>query len=122
MMTSLNTHKRGICVAAALALLAAVMTSPIRPLASLGALSCPDALQCNLAIPLTQPAHLSLKSVTPRGATINAVRSENEEEELGRAESPAGCFVCCPLSASLKTPARARAVFGLTQASQPLRC
>jgi hypothetical protein len=127
-MADRNVLNRWICVASALALLVAVMTSPLRPLGSDGALSRPDCLQRNFATPPTRfatpptrSASLSLKSVTLRVAPVKAVCSENEEQ-LSKAKCPAWCPLGPPLSSSLKTLAWAPAALGLTRASQPLRC
>jgi hypothetical protein len=121
-MSDRNILNRGICVASALALLVAVMTSPIRSLCPVNACSRLDCLRRNFAIPATHPARISLKTVVLRTAPVKAVRSETEEEKLSGTSCPAWCASDLPPSSSPKAPAWAPATFGLAQSSQPLRC
>src|SRR5947209_7011292 len=109
----------GICLTSALALLVAVMTSPLRPLSPSGTSSHLDCLRRNFALPSAHTTYLRVKCL--RAAPVKAVRSEREDEKLGRTKSPAGCSFPQPLSLSLKTPGSAPGVFPLARTSQPLR-
>jgi hypothetical protein len=122
MMAARNIVNRWICVASALAVLVAVMTSPIRPLTPGDALFHPNCLRRNFGIPPTRSASFSLKSLTQRAAPVKAVRSENEEEKPNRVAYSDGCCLSPPPSSSLKTLAWAPPALGLTPASPPLRC
>lgn len=121
-MTDRTSLKRWICVASALALLVAVITSPLRALSSSGALARSDGFRRNLAIPPTRSASFALKSVTLRTAPVKAVRSETEEEKLSRAACPARYSLGPPAASPLRSPARTPAGFGPPRTSQPLRC
>jgi hypothetical protein len=119
-MSKRNVLDRGVCVASALALLLAVMTSPIRPVDTLRTCSPPNCLRRNFAIPPTHTARHFLKLATLGASLVKAVRSENEEEKLSRASRPAWYFfglLPSPNASSSKliTP-------GLIRVSQPLRC
>ncbi len=120
-MSSRDVLNRGICVASALALLVAVMTSPIRPSNLARALSRPDCLRRNFAIPPTHSTRPSAMSIASPSARIKAVLSEEEEKTGGTT-----CSACCssdlPRMPSLKPPAWGPASFGLLQAPRPLRC
>lgn len=123
-MADRNVLNRWICIASALALLVAVMTSPLQPLSSNGGLglSRPDCLRRDFAIPLTHSATHPLKSLTLRTAPVKAVRSESEEENLSRAAAPSWNHLGLPPSFSHQAPAWAPADLVPTRASQPLRC
>jgi hypothetical protein len=121
-MADRNVLNRWICVASALALLVAVMTSPLHPLSSSGGLSRPDCLRRNFAIPLPRSTSGPLKSLTLRIAPVKAVRAENEQDKLSRAACPSWCSLVLPPSFSLQALAWAPPALGLTRASQPLRC
>jgi hypothetical protein len=121
-MADRNVLTRWICVASALALLVAVMTSPLQPLSSNGGLSRPDCLRRNFALPLSGSASVSLKSITLRTVPVKAVRSENEQEKQSRAACPSWCSLGLPPTFSLQSLAWAPPALGLTRASQPLRC
>lgn len=121
-MVDRKLYNRWICVASALALLVAVMTSPLRPLRINGASSPPDCLRRNYAIPPTRSISLSLKSISPRAASIKAVRSENEEKRLARLACSAWWSLVLSPSPSLKFLPCVPAVLGPTRASLSLRC
>jgi hypothetical protein len=122
MMGGGNILNRWICIASALALLAAVMTSPLQPSIDHNAFSRPGFLRRNFAIPPTRSAFLSLKSVSLRAVSVKAVRSENEDEKLSRAARPAWCSLSLPPSPLLSEMPCAPAANGLARASKPLRC
>ena len=94
---------RWICVASALALLVAVMTSPLRPL-SLERRPLPSRLPPPQLRHPTDPFGLfSLKSLTLRFGPVKAVRSENEEKKPVRAACPAWYSLGLPPSSSLRS-------------------
>ena len=110
-------HNRGLCVTSTLALLVAVMTSPVRPL---GPASRPDCVRLNFSVPPIHSPHLFLRSAALRAAPVKAVHTE-KKESLSRDVSPAWCSLTPPSSTSLKTTSHPLEGL-LTQASRPLRC
>src|SRR4051794_10764015 len=101
-MADRNFLNRWICIGSVLTVLVAVLTSPLCPLTPQGTLSRPHCLRRNFAIPPTRSAYLSPKSLIQRAAPVKAVRSENEEEKLGRAVCPALCSLGPPPASTLK--------------------
>lgn len=122
MMLGKNVIKRGICIASALSLLVAVMTSPIRP--SIHALSHtrPNCLRRNYAIPPSHSTRHSVVSIALRVITVKAVRSEEEERKLGRMTSPAWCSFDVPPVPAIETSTQDTATFGFMPTAQLLRC
>lgn len=120
-MSKRDVIKDGICVISALALLVAVMTSPIRPSRAAGGSSHLGCLRRNFATPPTHSACPSATSLTSPPGFLKAVRSESEEERRGT-ES----LGCCPFDLSIT--ASSEAIFpdlaapGHIPASRPLRC
>jgi hypothetical protein len=113
---------RAICITAALAVVVAVWSSPVRPLRMFGSSAHPNYLRRNFAIPPTHAARHCVKSVMVRGAMAKAVRSESEAETLGKAVSRAQSSLNPPPSAHLKTAIRDLAIHGLPPSPPPLRC
>ena len=121
-MATQSVLNYGIRVTSALALMLAVMNSPIRPSRFGTDQSGRDFLRRNFAtasVPLTR---LSLTSVPSRADRIKAFVSENSEEEFGRATTPPACGPRdLRPTPSLKSP-RAFATIGVDFAARPLRC
>jgi hypothetical protein len=74
---------RTIRLAAALAVMVGVLTSPIRPPSVGSAPVVPNYLRRNFAVPHTLSNRLSTPSQSLQAAPIKAVRSEVEEEGAG---------------------------------------
>ena len=109
--------KRGARIATALALVAAVIVSPIRSSKSAGGTS---RLRQNLAIPLPKPTPPSMTSVSSPSALVKALASENEEERTG---TVCTAFCCFDLLATYPfKPARNLAASRPIPARHPLRC
>lgn len=110
-----------VWIAAALALLVSVMTSPIRPSHRRDPRTGPIYLRRSFSAP-SRPARLSLNRLSPRVSAIKAVRAESEEEKLVRATCSTGRFLSAPLShrPSGSTPPGVSP--GFISTSQPLRC
>ena len=96
--------KRGTRIATALALVAAVIVSPIRSSKSAGGTS---RLRQNLAIPLPKPTPPSMTSVSSPSALVKALASEkrggakeNEEKRTGRPARPFAASTSWPLTLS----------------------
>jgi hypothetical protein len=111
----------GIRVATAIALLVAVIISPIRPARSVGGSSHPVHLRHNFAGPTTHTPRHAVTSVTPRPVRVKALPSENEEEELSETTWSACCPFDPPPDPSSK-PGQALAAFGPDRVTHPLRC
>jgi hypothetical protein len=116
MMADRTVVSRGTYVVAALALLWAVTVSTALPSPA------PGVRRRGLDGPPARSTRLSSKSVPPRAVSAKAVRSEGEEETLGRAAGAAWYPLDTPLSPPRKTPARARAPLSPARPSRPLRC
>ena len=119
-MSSREILKRGICIASALALLLAVMTSPIRPSSAAGGYPRPDCLRRNFAIPPTHSTRLSVTSVTSLSGRVKALRSESEEEVSRTASPPCSPFDSPPPPVSF--PLGDLTAFVLIRSTRPLRC
>jgi hypothetical protein len=119
-MFSRNLFKHGICVTSALALLVAVMTSPIRPSRSNPGLSYPNYLRRNYSIPPTDSTRPSPTSITSLQVRVKALRSEDEKKLVGTTRL-ARCPFDLPPHPSL-TPPRDLSTVGPLRASHPLRC
>src|SRR5947209_14578837 len=81
-MSSRDILKNGIRVASVLALLAAVLSSPIRPSTVAGRSPHPNFFRRSFALPPTYSNGPSGPSITSPSTRIKAVRSQNEEERL----------------------------------------
>jgi hypothetical protein len=121
-MSSRTLLRSGIKLVSSLALLVAVMTSPIRPALSNRHTSRPDFLRRNFGIPRSTPSRFDSKSITAAPVRFKALLNEGEEEEvveLARLASsvPSSDFPSHP------TPARDAIVPLASQgALRPLRC
>jgi hypothetical protein len=105
----------------ALALLAAVMTSPIRPSKAAGGGSHPDCLRRNFGIPAkADTAHRPASPVPSRVVQVKALSSERRLDLTG---DSARQYVdpACPSPASPE-PERDSTAFRLDRAIHPLRC
>ncbi len=116
--------KRGTRIATALALVAAVIVSPIRSSKSAGGTS---RLRQNLAISLPKPTPPSMTSVSSPSALVKALASENEGERRENEEERTGtactAFCCFDLLAIYPfKPARNLAASRPIPARHPLRC
>ena len=121
-MSERDTLNRGIGAAAALALLVAVMTSPIRPASALGTGRRAGHHRRNFAMPPSHSTRLCVTSVTPRAMPLKAVRMESEVEENSGAPCPAGPALVPPPPAPLQAPDRDWATAGGGRVPPPLRC
>ncbi len=114
---------RWIEVTTALALMVAVITSPIRPSRSANYPSDHACLRRNFSLP---PARSTPQSVTPGisgyASRVKALPSEDrEEEELTWTTRPA-CYLFIFQPSSPPKPARDSASGGPIRAIRPLRC
>ncbi|HWE35130.1 MAG TPA: hypothetical protein VG406_01055 [Isosphaeraceae bacterium] len=117
-----NSFHRAIRVVAALAVLTAVMTSPIRPAVTGSAPIVPNYLRRNFAVPPTLSKRVCMPSQALQAAPLKAVRSEGEEEPLGRASCPTWALSGPILSATLRPTVRDPIGPCQSPSSQPLRC
>ena len=131
-MFSRDVLKNGICFIAAAALLLAVMSSPIRPPCPVGEGSPSDCLRRNLAVLRPHSARrfvvlpnrstrLSALSVASPPNQVKAVRSEGDEEEIGRTVSLPCCMLALPPAPSFPRVG-GLAPFTPAREIRPLRC
>jgi hypothetical protein len=104
-----------------LALLVAVMSSPIRPTKAGAAHTMRDCLRRNFALPSSHATRLTLAAAPAPSARESVVRSEGEEDELEFAARAEACFIEIPAKASTP-PARETAPLLPPRAPHPLRC
>ncbi len=119
-MFKLHVQGNGVRVLAALALLATVLTSPVRPSKMLGALAGKDSVHRSFAFgKLSAPT--SVKQVPSRLVQVKAIASESDEEKLAEAGHLAG-FSVDPASAPFTKFGRNLISLGLAATVHPLRC
>lgn len=112
---------RGLCLCAALALLVAVLTSPMRPSCASGIHARFDCPRRHLGIPPTHSPSSPSKSTALRVVTlVKAIRSESQKKEPGRAVCLVRRRWDLPFSPFIK--ALTLGPIGSRQALQPLRC
>ena len=120
-------YRYGICVVCALALLIAVMTSPIRPSRSDNKSFQTTCLTLNYSTPAEPFTRLFFNSAADGNMADTdefGREAENEEEEecFVRVTGSVSFLVAPPLSTSLKRPAKHANGFGLMQSCPILRC
>ncbi len=101
---------RGLRVATAVALLVAVMTSPIRAPRSPGRSAHPNYLRRNFGMPKAHSSHRRTAPVTSRVVVVKAFQSENADE-LARTSCSTSCSprpACRPLCKTQADPRRLR--------------
>jgi hypothetical protein len=123
-----NAYHRGVCIASTLALLVAVMTSPIRTPGSTNPPAGPDYLRRNFSLAPTRSSHSGhsshspLKSVTLRTTAVKAVRQEDQRAKLGTAVRISLSALSPPPSASPRSGCRTPTAFVPDRGPRPLRC
>lgn len=97
-MSNRGRFQRWVCVASAVSLLAAVMTSPIFPLPRPGRASAPNYLRRDFAHRTGRPAGKPAKSIPSRHLSFKARPSRlNEKLSQGAGRKDLGrCFVASP--------------------------
>ena len=120
-MKSRLTFKHSVCLGCTVALLVAVMASPIRPMRSAGA-SAPNCLRRNFAIPAAKNklTRVSVRLAVSDPVQIKALASEAEEEPRSMTDAVTR-LIALPPTPSIK-PAQAMAVKGPSSTLHPLRC
>jgi hypothetical protein len=114
---------RIVCVASSVALLAAVIVSPIRSTGTTAGSARPDRTHRDFVVPLSGSSQTTAKSVPSSPLRVKAISSENEgEDERIEMVGSSSYFVFVPSPAVSFEPARALAVSGLIHSIHPLRC
>ena len=121
LMFKRRTHNTGLRILAALALVVAVLTSPIRPTKWLGAGGERDCLRRNFALAKVSPLPCSVKQVPSRLVQVKAIASETDEEEFTGAVRSAVSYFDLHSTPSTK-PGRNPISPGLALTIHPLRC
>jgi hypothetical protein len=119
-MFSRNVLKQGICIAATLALLLAVITPPVRSSNSAGGSFLPRRVCRNFRIPSNCAIRPTAAVASPVDR-VKALRSAESEELLSRTARP----VCSALESLLTpspTPVWELSTSVPNRATQPLRC
>ncbi len=119
-MFTLSVQGNGVRLLSALALLATVLTSPVRPSKMLGALAGNDTAGRTFAFgKLSAPT--SVNQVPSRLVQVKAIASESDEEKLAEAGHLAG-FLVDPASTPLSKFGQNLISVGLAATVHPLRC
>lgn len=120
MMAGRNLVRGCLDIAFAVALLVAVMTSPIRPLVSKPGAPRANYLRRNFGLP---PNSSRLTAITDmsRPASVGILLSESEEEPNAAISPSPGSFDL-PFQQPFKPPARDLASDGQILTPRPLRC
>jgi hypothetical protein len=122
-MSSRNIFRHVVCVVSALALLVAVITSPIRPSTLAVRSSNPDCLGRNVSSQYTtHSSRLSATSVTSPTNRVRALPSDKEEESSEAACLAHYSFDLSPTLSTSRRPARNLADLGPVRAPHFLRC
>jgi hypothetical protein len=110
--------KQWLCIASAIALVVAVVVSPVRPVP--GAAAVPNYLRRNFATPSNHTSGHPAKSVVSGQVRVKAIASKAEEKRPG----PNGLVrTSVDITPQLPTkPPRGLAAFGSPRATHPLRC
>lgn len=119
-MTRRDHFKRWVCIGSAVALVVAVMTSPIRPVPTLNGFASPNYLHRNFATPSTHLSHQAGKSVATGHVRVKAVTSEQRIEGRGKQRLLRRVVRIAPTHPSPSK--QGRVIFRILPAAHPLRC
>jgi hypothetical protein len=119
-MSRRTVLKHATRIAAALALLAAVVASPIRPSSMTSGSPLLQLLPRHFGNPPTHSIRPSVTVAASRSDRVKAVESE-DDKVLSRTARPDG-FACAPPLSPALTPARESTAPVLHRATRPLRC